>query len=216
MRQLSVGVSTARSMFLGSLDGFVRAVADLSERELLDPSLCRGWSRLDLIVHVRLGLDEMAATAAVLTDRPPDHDAASYWVSRGSGEADPVPGILWLRRTASAYASPAGAAEHLRDAADRARRVVERAPDRSVLFQGKALTMGDFIATWVAELAIHQADLARPEPPAHIAFARATVESIADADLPRGLDDLEAVLIGLGRHPWPVETERNDAYPVRL
>ena len=78
------------------------------------------------------------------------------------------------------------------------------------------MTMGDYIATWVAEPAIHQADLVRPEPPAHIAFARATVESIADADLSQGLDDLEAVLAGLGRQLWPVDTERNEAYPVRL
>jgi len=55
-----------------------------------------------------------------------------------------------------------------------------------------------------------------PEPPTHIAFARATVESIADADPPQGLDDLEAVLVGLGRQPWPLDTERNEAYPGRL
>ncbi|MBT9257677.1 maleylpyruvate isomerase N-terminal domain-containing protein [Phycicoccus sp. KQZ13P-1] len=201
MRELDVDLAEARAMFLEQVDGLLAAVETFSDVELLDPSLCRGWSRLEVVVHVRLGLDEVAATTAAFTDHEADHDAASYWCRSEDSESDPVPGILWLRRVDSATASPSGAVQHFRDAAQRVRLIISQASERTVLFQGKAMTMGNFIATWVAELAIHQADLNIRTPPAHIAFARRTIEAVAGADLPAELSDLDAVLVGLGRKP---------------
>ncbi len=183
----------------------------------LDPARCRGWSRLDVIVHVRLGVEEMAATAAAYTDQTPDHDAASYWTSHPDDrDADPVAHILWLRRTASAYSRPASAVHHLRLVADLARRVLVGAPDRVVLFQGKAMTMGDFLATWVVELAVHQLDLGSGGTPVGAALARRTLEAIAGADLPEQLSDADAVLAGLGRIPWPPQTGSPGRFPVSL
>jgi hypothetical protein len=114
----------------------------------------------------------MAATAGVLADAPPDHDAASYWASSAAdgGADDVVAHTLWLRRTASAYAGPAGALRHLADAAARARAVVENVPDRSVLFQEKVMAMGDFVATWVTGMGRIQWPLDRPAGPYPLAL----------------------------------------------
>ena len=112
---------------------------------------------------------------------------------------------MWLRRTASAYARPSGAVRRLRDAADRAGRIAAAGGDGVVLFQGKSMTTGDFLGTWVAELAIHQLDLATdPGAGAGLPFARQTLEAIAGACLPPELPDREAVLTGLGRIPSDV------------
>ena len=52
---------------------------------------------------------------------------------------------MWLRRTASASARPAGAVERLAEAAERALAAVASQQDNPVPFQGKVLSAGDFV-----------------------------------------------------------------------
>lgn len=107
MLPLTCALGPARDLFKHQATGFLEAAQALDDTELLDPSRCRGWSRLDLIVHVRMGLDGMASTTAATTQQPADHDAVSYWTSDPDvRDDDPVPHIMWLRRTASAYSRP--------------------------------------------------------------------------------------------------------------
>ena len=76
---------------------------------------------------------------------------------------------------------------------------------------------GDFVATWVIELAVHQLDLgADAAAPCGLAWTRLTLEAMADADLPTGLDDRSAVLIGLGRIPRPTSVRLPASFPVSL
>jgi hypothetical protein len=103
---------------------------------------------------------------------------------------------------------------HLADASLRACAVIGHAVDRTVLFQDKAMTMGDFLITWVVELAVHQLDLDPGSAPVGAALARRTVEAVADTDLPSELSDVEAVLAGLGRSPWPADVPRSAVFPV--
>lgn len=217
MKDLQAPVDLVRDVFLQQATDFVGACRGLSEIELLDPSRCRGWSRLELLVHVRAGLDEMAATAGVTTDLGPTHDAVSYWTSHPDNrDEDPVPHLLWLRRTASAYGRPAAAVRHLGDATSRAAMVVRGTTDHRVFFQGKVMAMGDFIATWVVELAVHQLDLALGGSAVGAPLARRTLEALAGAQLPPALGDDVAVLVGLGRVPWPDGVENPGAFPVSL
>lgn len=217
MLPLAFELDPARRSFIEQARGFLHAAQALTDMELLDPSQCRGWSRLDLVVHVRMGLDEMASTASITTDRPADHDAASYWTSHPDDrDSDPVPHILWLRRTASAYARPSGAVTHLADATARACAVVEPLREGQLLFQSKVLTCGDFLATWVVELAIHELDLVPSSNPAGIAMARRTVEAVGGSLLPSEWDDRSATLVGLDRVPWPVNVQRRPGFPVHL
>lgn len=213
-RPLSVDLESVRPLVLGQIEQFVDAAAALDDLALLEPSRCRGWSRLDVVVHVRAGVEELAATAGATTDRVPDHDAATYWRSRPDDrDDDPVPHIMWLRRTAAAYGRPSSAVTHLRAVADIAKLVVGQAADRSVIFQGKAMTVGDVLATWVVEIAVHLLDLDVGAQPIGAALARRTLEALASADLPSGLDDTAAVLAGLGRTAWPGVSGR---FPVSL
>jgi hypothetical protein len=87
----------------------------------------------------------------------------------------------------------------------------------NVRFQGKRMASGDFLATWVVELAVHQLDLGLDgEAPSGLAWTRRTLEAIAGSDLPSDLDDRSAVLIGLGRVPCPPSTRLEPPYPVSL
>jgi Mycothiol maleylpyruvate isomerase N-terminal domain len=221
VRRLSYDHTTSVGLLREQLTAFVDAARSFSELDLLGASRCHGWSRLDAVVHVRAGLEEMMGDCAALVDDPPSHDAASYWESFATGgDDDPVPQILWVRRTAAAYNRPSGALRHLRDVAATADLVLRRMPDHAVLFQGKTMTSGDFLATWVAELAIHHLDLGdgagRPTD-GSLHLARRTVEAIADVDLPAAWRDDDAVLVALGRAPLPGEAGHlGDLLPLRL
>lgn len=218
MRSLNFRHEEAVERFAGQVAEFLAAAHSLDERRLLSASRCHGWSVLDLVVHVRLGLEEMAVGTTSLCARVPDHDAASYWATHPDDrDDDPVPHILWLRRVASAYARPAGALRHLQDVATRAATAVNNMNPGVVEFQSKRMDSGDFIATWVVELAVHQLDLGRDgESPAGLAWARQTLEAIADVDLPAQLDDAAAVLAGLGREPLNDTALLEPPYPITL
>jgi hypothetical protein len=206
VRPLSYDHATAVELLRGQLDAFVAAAESFSEYDLLGASRVHGWTRLEAVVHSRAGLEEMVGVCAAQVDDPPDHDAASYWATFAAADDDPVPGILWMRRTATAYNRPEGALRHLRDVASTARIALEGMPDHPVLFQGKTMTSGDFLVTWVVELAVHQLDLgddAGHPTPGSLRAVRRTVEALADVDLPDEWDDETAALLALGRVPLP-------------
>ncbi|MGC4110088.1 MAG: maleylpyruvate isomerase N-terminal domain-containing protein [Nocardioides sp.] len=206
MRTLTFAHATAVGLLKEQIAAFVDGAESFSEYDLLGASRVHGWSRLDTVVHVRAGLEEMVGVCAAQVDGPPDHDAASYWASFADDDADQVPHILWMRRTASAYTRPSGALRHLTDVAATCRLALGRMPDHPVLFQGKTMASGDFLATWVVELAVHQLDLgaeAGPPTAGALAAVRRTVEALADVDLPAEWEDEQAALVALGRGPLP-------------
>lgn len=190
MPGLSVSHDEAVAQLLRQLESFAATVRALDDLTLLGHSRCDGWSRLDVLVHVRMGLQEMTGGCSARTDRTPDRDAVTYWASAPDDrERDQVPHLLWLRRTAAAYSRPSSAAHHLDDVVAAARTAVQHLADTPVLFQGKTLTSGDFLATWVVELALHELDLdagGRPAPPG-LGLARRTIEHLRSAGLASGL-----------------------------
>lgn len=192
-----------RSGFLGALRQLREAVDGLDDEQLLAASRCRGWTTVDVLVHVHLGLQEMLLGVVTPVDRPVDTDAAGYWchLPPPTG-ADAVAHVRFVRVMASAYRSPAAAVAHLRPTADALAHAVGALPDGVVAFQGHAMATGDFLATWAVELAVHHLDLgvelALPPPATEaLALARDTVEALAGGALP--WDNETAVLIGTGR-----------------
>jgi hypothetical protein len=189
------------------IDEFLTEATAMTDLELLAPARCLGWSRLEVVVHVRMGLEELAITTTKRMAADADHDAASYWRTHSDDrDEDPVPHILWLRRVASAHSRPSGAIPHLRVVADAAKSAVKAMAPGVVDFQGKRMRSGDFLATWVVELAVHQLDLDRGSEgtdsgrgPSGLDWARQTLEALAEKPLPAALDDRSAVLLGLGR-----------------
>lgn len=218
MKALTFPHQQAVACFGEQLTDFVSAVSSQSDLQLFAPSRCHGWSLLDVVVHVRMGLQEMVAGATCYTDVAPDHDAASYWAAHPDDRADdPVRHILWLRRTASAYDRPAAAVAHVKAVAASAAHVVRTMAEGVVVFQGRRMATGDFLATWVVELAVHQLDLGiEADSPTGLPWTRMTLEAIADADLPSELDDRTAVLLGLGRMARPPSIELQRCFPISL
>lgn len=220
VRPLSFDHATSVMLLRAQTQAFVTAAESFSEHDLLGASRCHGWSRLDVVVHVRAGLEEMVGVCAAQVDDPPGHDAASYWASFAEADDDPVPRILWMRRTAAAYNRPSDALGHLRDVAATTHIALAQMPDRQVLFQGKVMTSGDFLATWVVELAVHHLDLgedAGHPTPESLHVVRRTVEAVADVDLPHDWEDEEAALVALGRVPLPEDAhDLAEVLPVSL
>lgn len=207
MKPYSVPLAEARPAFLAALDVFEEAAGSLDDLTLLGASRVHGWSRLDCLVHVRLGLQEMLAGLAARMDDTPDVDAASYWTAFEDGaDVDPVPGILVTRRVAAAYTRPGHAVRHLHEVAQGLRHAVPALADGSIAFQGHVLTAGDMLATWAVELAVHHHDLALPSDapapaPAAVHIGRLTAEALGGTSGARAgaEDDLAVMLAGFGR-----------------
>lgn len=218
MRPLSFEHDEAVDGLCRQVDEFVTAASALDDLGLLGASRCHGWSRLEVVTHVRMGLQELALGISAVTEDGADHDAATYWAAHPDDrDDDPVAHILWLRRVAGAYRCPTAAVAHLQDVANGVVRAVKAMPESTVDFQGKRLLSGDFLGTWVVELAVHQLDLdVVPGRPSGLAWTRLTLEAIADAVLPADLDDRTAVLAGLGREPCPPSFELPRPFPVSL
>ena len=216
MQRLSFSHDEAVIALADQITSFVAAAEAFDDLELLDPSRCRGWSRMDLVVHVRGGLEEMALGSAHRSQSEADTDAASYWrVYPGVDDSDPVEGILWLRRVAGAHTRPTRAVEHLKQVALGTIAIIRTMSPGVVDFQGRRMSSGDFLGTWVVELAVHQLDLdAAGPPPPGMSWTRLTMEALAGARLPEELGDLDAVLAGLGR--TEAGPELGAAFPISL
>lgn len=203
----TVGLGEGRSACSESIHAFVRAVESLSEYDLLGPSRCHGWSRLDVMVHVIAGWQELLGGMVSLVASEPTVDAASHWRAFAAeyGSDDPVPSLMAQRRRAAAYERPASASAQLTDVAAALLRGVDGFPDRPCFWQGHVFAPGDFLAVWAVEDVVHQLDLLSGEPPPQSALriARRTIEALVEAPLPTSLSDEEVVLIGTGRLPVP-------------
>lgn len=202
---MQVDHQTGRDAFLRTASSFVACVAALDDHALLAASRCHGWALVDVVVHVHLGLQEMASDLLDAADdgRRPDHDAATYWRTQPpTTAANAVASTLYVRRLGSAFVRPRGVLAPLRATVDGLAQGLARVPDGQVGFQGHILTTGDFLTTWAVELAVHQLDLGLevdvlPPDQAGLALARRTLEELLGATLPG--DDTRAVLLGTGR-----------------
>jgi hypothetical protein len=218
---LSVPLDEARPACVESIEAFVGAVTGLDELALLDASRCRGWTRLDVVVHVIAGWQEMLGGLVSVVDDEPTVDAASYWTAFAEeyADGDPVLDLMAQRRRSAAYARPGSAVAQLTDVAEALLRGVRALADVRLLWQGHVFTAGDFLAAWAVEHAVHHLDLLLPDPDDHpvpasaLRLTRATVEALAGGPLPGEWSDVDAVLAGTGRTPVPA---RAGAVAARL
>ena len=204
-----------KTAFLDALQRHLSSVETLDDHQLLAPTRCYGWSVVDLLVHLNLSLQEMSQDFSSTTDREPEVNAATYWLTdlpRSDPAADEVDAISFIRRVASAYRRPTGLVRHLRRTADALARAAAQVGPGALVFQDHVMTTGNYFATWAAELAVHHLDLMVAlslEGPttASLQIARRTVESLLGSALPETWSDEEAVLVGWGRTP-PTSEQR--------
>ena len=190
--------------------------ASLSDEQTLLASRCRGWAVCDVLCHLDLGMVEILVALASPTDRPADTDFAAYWRDCcAPGEPD-LGHARWVRLVASAYQRPGGLVRHMRLTTGAALRQAQAAPaDRRLDFQGHVIDMGDFLATWVVEGAVHHLDLtvelpdAPPPAPASLQVTRETLDALLGEPSPAAWDDATYALKGTGR--LPLTGEERDA-----
>lgn len=216
---LAITLDAGRTACTESIAAFLRAVDGLSEYELLGGSRCHGWTRLDVVVHVTAGWQDMLSGLVSTVDSEPTVDAASYWsafASQYAGE-DPILSLMAQRRRSSVYTRPASAKSQLKDVAAAVLRGVAGLGGKTHEWQGHVFAAGDFAAVWAVEDVVHHLDLEVEEPPPSSALgvARATVEALLGSALPPSWDDQDATLIGTGRSPVPSGFETlSDRLPV--
>lgn len=183
---LTVDLATGRTAFSDSVRGFVAAADGFDEWALLGASRCHGWTRLDVVVHVIAGWQEMLGGLVSPVDDEPTVDAASYWPAFDEeyGE-DPLLALMSQRRRTAVYARPDGARQQMHDVADALLRGAEACVDRPLRWQGHVFSAGDFLTIWAVEDVIHQIDLDSdvPLPSSALELARATVAELDGASL---------------------------------
>lgn len=184
---LTVDLETGRTAFAESVEAFVRAVDGFSEWDLLDVSRCHGWTRLDVVVHVVAGWEEMLGGFVSPVDGPPTVDAASYWPAFDEEYAggDPLVPLLAQRRRTAAYLRPDSVREQMRDVAAALLRGTASCAEGHYLWQGHVFTAGDFLTIWAVEDVIHQLDLVSevPAPTSALDLARATIAELGGGSL---------------------------------
>lgn len=183
---LTVDLETARAAFADSVRGFLDAVDGLDEWALLGASRCHGWTRLDVVVHVIAGWQEMLGGFVSPVGDAPTVDAASYWPAFDEEyDDDPVAVLMAQRRRAAAYLRPDSAREQLHDVAGAVLRGAASCADRPLRWQGHVFTAGDFLTIWAVEDVIHQVDLVTDDaaPARALELARATVTELDGASL---------------------------------
>jgi hypothetical protein len=186
----------ARDAFVAEYALLDELAASLSDEQTLLASRCRGWAVGDVLCHLDLGMVEILVALASPTDRPADTDFAAYWRDCcAPGEPD-LGHARWVRLVASAYQRPGGLVRHMRLTTGAALRQARAAPaGRRLEFQGHVIEMGDFLATWVVEAAIHHLDLTvelpdAPAPvPASLQVTRETLDALLGEPPPTGWDD---------------------------
>jgi hypothetical protein len=206
---LTIDPTAARPACAESVRALLRAVDGMSELELLDASRCRGWTRLDVVVHLVGGWQEMLAGMVSPVDGAPTVDSASYWTAFADAFVgdDPVPTLMAQRRRTAAYGRPSAAVEQLGDVGAAVLRGIDAMPDRRLLWQGQVFDPGDFLTVWAVEHVVHHLDLLSEEqPPADgLRLARRTVEALLGEPLPASWSDTDATLVGAGREAVPEE-----------
>lgn len=218
----------ARDAFLAEYALLDELAASLTEDQLLLGSRCRGWAVCDVLCHLHLGMEEVLVGFASPTDRPADTDFAAYWRDCCSGDDAGLDlgHARFVRLVASAYARPGALVGRLRRAMGAARRLTEAADGAALLeFQEHVLPVGDFLATWVVEAAVHHLDLtvelpdAPPPAPPSLAVTRDTLDALLGRQVPVAWDDATYAMKGTGRLPLTGEERQalgplSDRFPL--
>jgi uncharacterized protein (TIGR03083 family) len=150
-------------------------VAGLSDADLVAPTLCAGWLAAHLLVHLRLGLAEHAASFAepAAAGDVVDRDYVSYWRDWPPA-AEPVTfgqaRFHWAH--GSAYATGDSLRQHFAGTARQAAGMSRQAPAGTFRFQGHVMAAEDILAMWAVEWVIHQFDLTAHLPGERLAPRR--------------------------------------------
>jgi hypothetical protein len=196
----------AREAFTQAYARLGELAGSLTDEQLLLPSRCRGWAVCDVLCHLHLGLVEVLIGFAGPTGREADADFASYWAPFPGGADLDLDHVRFTRLVATAYTRPSGVVEHMRPTLDAVLAQAGAATAETRLAsQEQVLGMGDFLAVWAVEAALHHLDVTvgLPEaplpPPGALAVAGDTLDALLGQPVPMAWDDVTYALKGAGR-----------------
>ncbi len=188
--------SDVRTVLAEELDDLRCIVAVLSDAEVIRATGCQGWRVADLLVHLRLGAEEVLHGLASPCEGPADRDYVSYWKDWPATAQVTFSDVRWTWAMAAAYPSAEVLRRHFADVAAIATAAGGAAHDGYVRFQGHVLATQDFVAMWAVEFCIHHLDLLvgvpdRPGPRTRtVELALKTVDGLVGCQRPARWDDL--------------------------
>ncbi|MET8338660.1 maleylpyruvate isomerase N-terminal domain-containing protein [Streptosporangium canum] len=208
---------TAFTEAFTALDELATSLDDIL---LMRSSRCQGWAVCDVLYHLHLGAQDVLVALALPTEAEPDSDFVSVWRGNDAGTDTALANVHFVRLVASAYRKPTALVAHL-SATVRAvvRRAGEVPKDTRIEQGGQVLSVGDFLAQWAVEAAIHHlditVDLGDVVAPAASALAvvQRTFDGLAGSAVDLGWDDVTYALKGSGRLPL-AESERKELGPL--
>jgi uncharacterized protein (TIGR03083 family) len=201
-----------REIAAAQVERLAEVVAGLSDADLVAPTLCDGWFAAHLLVHVRLGLADHAASFAEPAGPTEiiDRDYVSYWRDWPPGNRPATyASVRFNWASGSAYATGDGLRQHFADRARQAAGMSRRAPAGNFRLQGHVLAAEDILAMWTVEWVIHQLDLTARLPGSRLAptdeslaLAVRTIDELTGSPVrPPAWDESVYVLKGAGRFP---------------
>jgi uncharacterized protein (TIGR03083 family) len=201
-----------REIAAAQVERLAAVIAGLGDADLVAPTRCAGWLAAHLLVHVRLGLTEHAASFAEPAgpSDAADRDYASYWRGWPPAVEPATYGQVRFEWAAgSAYASADGVRQQLADTARQAAGMSRQAPDGDFWLQGHVMAAQDVLAMWTVEWVVHQLDLTAYLPGGQLAptdealalAVRTLDELTGGAERPMAWDPATYVLKGTGRLP---------------
>jgi hypothetical protein len=200
-----IRAEVGRQAMTASYLALTETVGRMNEDDLAGWSLCRGWTRADVLFHTLLDAQRALVTFATPAAGEPDVDFVSYWAPFRPGEAGAAEHARFVRRMAACYAGNLAIVRQWTETAQAAVHAASSLPDGlRVATQGHVLDIGDFLATLAVEATIHHLDLiAADDGPGHssegLAAVRMTLDGILGGPVPADWDDVTYALKGTGR-----------------
>lgn len=219
-----------REIAARQVERLAEVVAGLSDADLVAPTLCDGWLAAHLLVHMRLGLAEHAASFAEPAGPEDviDRDYVSYWRDWPPGNRPATYASARFHwANASAYSTADSLRQHFADTAGQAAGISRQAANGTFRLQGHVMTAQDILAMWTVEWVIHQLDLTARLPGRRLAptdesmaIAVRTLDEFTGGPVrPPAWDEATYVLKATGRLPLdagerPVLGDRAKAFPA--
>lgn len=200
--------STVRAVLAEELDDLRNIVAGLSDAELVHASGCQGWRVADLLVHLRLGAEDLLHGLAAPCAGPADRDYISCWKDWPARSEVTFSDVRLTWAMAAWYTTAEGLRRHFDDVVDMAASASRAARDGRVRLHGHVQSTEDFLAMWAVEFCLHHLDLLvgvpdRPGPrPGAVELALSTVDGLlGELQRPASWDELTYLRKATGRKP---------------
>jgi hypothetical protein len=182
-------------------------VAGLNDAEMIRETGCQGWRVADLLVHLRLGAEDVLHGLASPCEGPADRDYISCWKDWPARSEVTFSEVRLIWAMAAWYSTADGLRRHFDDVVAIAARASRAAQVGHVYLHGHVQTTEDFVTMWAVEFCVHHLDLlvgvpGRPGPrPGAVEVALNTVDGLLGRQRPARWDDLTYLRKATGRQP---------------